>query len=205
MAKRDEKAIAMRYAEGARVVDIAATFGVSTGSVTRIALRNGCERRAKTRKRLTTDEQREIADRYASGELTKDIAARFSVDVNMVARTVRRLGQTVRPLGRQWKGESFITESGYRMLSIAAGDPILDPMRYVNGHVLEHRAVMARALGRPLEDTETVHHINGIRTDNRVENLQLRRGAHGRGAAMQCAECGSHNIVSVQISEGEVQ
>lgn len=67
-----------------------------------------------------------------------------------------------------WKGGRYIGKDGYVWLTNAEY-----PGALAKNKTAEHVAVMARHLGRSLFKGEQVHHKNGIRDDNRIENLEL--------------------------------
>lgn len=71
-----------------------------------------------------------------------------------------------------WKGGRSLTDAGYVSVAAPADYPFPQSVNAMN-RIREHRMVMELHLGRALARREVVHHINGDRTDNRLENLEL--------------------------------
>jgi hypothetical protein len=87
-------------------------------------------------------------------------------------------------LSPHWKG-GHLHVSGYRVMKVTGK----------NKGIFEHRLVMEKHIGRKLYKDETIHHKNGIRDDNRIENLELMVGAHARGITTKEAIDWAHKIL----------
>lgn len=73
------------------------------------------------------------------------------------------------PFKKKPNGQGTIDCQGYKTISVKGHPNQMD----AKGRIREHIYVMSNHLGRPLAKNETVHHKNGIRDDNRIENLEL--------------------------------
>ncbi len=77
----------------------------------------------------------------------------------------------------KWRGGRRIDSDGY--VQIYTPD---HPNRTVRNEVPEHRLIIEKHLGRYLKPEEVMHHKNGIKDDNRIENLELHdsNGSHAK-------------------------
>lgn len=71
------------------------------------------------------------------------------------------------PANGFWKGGRTIASHGYVLLRVGKNHHLAD----VRGYAYEHRIMAEVKIGRPLRRGELVHHINGNKQDNRLENL----------------------------------
>jgi Mor family transcriptional regulator len=189
------------YEQGAGVRTLAQKYGCHDATIRTALRRAGGETRRTGRVSIWTDNLlAQVTARYRTGEDLTAIAEELGLTRAAVRAKLRKA--EVIPIAKQalrreehgsWQGGRTVVE-GYVYIK-----PTLEEQQFcapnTSGYVAEHRLVMGRHLGRRLLSAETVHHKNGIRDDNRLENLQIRQGQHGKGASWACGDCGSHNLV----------
>lgn len=194
-----EAEIVRRYEAGEPLQQLAREFGCIPVTIRNVVIRRGGTVRpvGGPRRQWSETDIEDMVRRYQSGQSQFTIAEALGTSQIHISRILRKHGGV--------DGRRVVLRKGGRTLSngyvhalVRPDDPLAE-MRNSQGYVPEHRLVLARSLGRPLTEQETVHHINGDKTDNRLENLQLRKGNHGKHAAFQCQDCGSYDVASVSL------
>lgn len=175
----DPVEIVSLYKEGFSIWNIAELNDCSPTPVLRV-LRNPEHNPDGMRSRRIEFDEDELVALYANGlsgeaameilgiprtrgwEVLKDPAKNIA---GIRAEQAEKRRQTIQT------GKTYDT-NGY-VISKVGDDHPLRCMAGKSGWTKQHRLVMAEHIGRPLRRNENVHHINGIRDDNRIENLEL--------------------------------
>ncbi|MBK7381665.1 MAG: HNH endonuclease [Ignavibacteriales bacterium] len=148
------------------------------------------ERKKAHNSKLTIEDDIEICKQYDSKEKNSvQLAKEYGVSPPSIRQALRKYGVKIRKRDQwgknnhmfniksnehpSWKG-GIIFRNGYRMLRDKKHP------HNMTGYYYEHRLVMEKELCRYLESYEMVHHKDGDKLNNSIENLELvgSRSAH---------------------------
>ena len=149
--------------EGKSLTEIGKICGVAFQTVYKWMKKNKIE----TRDYGTTGMK--FPGRTVSEELKKHLS-KIHTGKKLSVKTKRKISKTLISKGiksgsnnNNWKGGRWKSKHGYIWVWVSQK----------RGTVKEHRYVMEKNIGRRLKSSEHIHHINRVRDDNRIENLEM--------------------------------
>lgn len=201
LTSEQEAGIVRSYKDGKKLQAIAEECNCSIEPIKRVLTEAGLRPREIRGglSAVTLQKRAEIVQRYRNDETRHSISKRMKLWPFTVDAVLREEGIELRddrrrrgPQSPLFKDGRCTNEQGYIHIYVAGDSPFAS-MRNGN-HVLEHRLVMAGHLSRPLLPHERVHHRNGVKDDNRIENLELWQNSHPPGqrsheSIPHCATC----------------
>ena len=93
-----------------------------------------------------------------------------------------------------YTGGNIVTY-GHYVYELCPKHPMANPW----GYVPQHRLIVERALGRFLQSSELIHHKNGNKTDNRLDNLQVVSRAEHQAIHQQLKRLKSHDNMQYSV------
>jgi len=145
------------------MLKVAEKYGVSKKLVMNRMNRHGIKRN----KRPKWEDTVICVTRHLRGDVTAaEVASATGYTTSTVGKIARKVGfKLIDPYHKGF----ILTHNGYRMIPAPANHPGADS----KGYIREHRLIMELEIKRLLEPGEIVHHVNHVKTDNRIENLEL--------------------------------
>jgi hypothetical protein len=206
-SKQEAQEVVARFLAGESMAALARSYGTSRYPVVQAIKKAGLQPgpRGNRNQSFTPEQIQEMATRWYAGESQTTIGYSMGLTQSAVSRALLRAGikpHKWTPSGKQhhsWKGGRVRDVHGYWQIRLLPDDPLF-VMANSSGYAMEHRIVMARKLGRSLKPGETVHHIDGDKSHNEEDNLELRQGKHGKGVRYRCRCCGSYDVEEVPLN-----
>lgn len=137
-----------------------------------------CSRKCKVESQKDKFDESKMLELYESGMTQEEVAKELGTTQKVIYKRMKKLGYKARPAIKRnqngefndnWKGGRVKHSNGY--VYVRQKD---HPRALKNGgYVLEHILVAERYIGRYLKYGEVIHHINGVKDDNRPENLYI--------------------------------